>query len=208
VVPGRHEWRPVAASFTASEPKIRCGASSGWLGRPKPESLPRGVPVVRPGRSRGAGAGDLRCPGLRTPRRSGAAARLSAEGCLPPSSHRSGAWVQDTQRGLDDSSHEVRSPSASEPRRSLCRFASPTPSALSVSHALSGLIPPGPRGFVSRHIRPWGFVTAFRAFPARPAGAPLDVRCPRAVAVSELSLDGGRLQGVAPAERPFSGVRG
>jgi hypothetical protein len=38
--------------------------------------------------------------------------------------------------------------------RSLCRFASPTPSALRVSHPLSGLIPPGPRGFVSRHIRP------------------------------------------------------
>jgi hypothetical protein len=35
-----------------------------------------------------------------------------------------------------------------------CRFASPTPSALGVSHSLSGLILPEPRGFVSRHIRP------------------------------------------------------
>jgi hypothetical protein len=35
-----------------------------------------------------------------------------------------------------------------------CRFASPTRSALSVSHALSGFLPPGPCGFVSRHIHP------------------------------------------------------
>lgn len=35
----------------------------------------------------------------------------------------------------------------------LRRFTSPTPSALGVSHPLSGLIPPRPRGFVSRHIR-------------------------------------------------------
>lgn len=34
------------------------------------------------------------------------------------------------------------------------RFASPTPSALRVSHSLSGLIPSEPRGFISRHIRP------------------------------------------------------
>lgn len=40
-------------------------------------------------------------------------------------------------------------------RRSLsCRFTSPTPSAPRVSHSLSGLIPPAPRGFISRHIRP------------------------------------------------------
>ena len=40
-------------------------------------------------------------------------------------------------------------------RWSLCRFTSPTPSALRVSHSLDGLFPPGPCGFVSRHIRPW-----------------------------------------------------
>jgi hypothetical protein len=33
------------------------------------------------------------------------------------------------------------------------RFTSPTPSALRVSHPLSGLLPPRPCGFVSRHIR-------------------------------------------------------
>jgi hypothetical protein len=57
-------------------------------------------------------------------------------------------------RGFGDSSHGVRFLSAFEPGRSLCRFASPAPSALRVSHPLSGLIPPGPGGFVSRHIRP------------------------------------------------------
>jgi hypothetical protein len=33
-------------------------------------------------------------------------------------------------------------------------FTSPVPSALRVSHSLSGLIPPELRGFVSRRIRP------------------------------------------------------
>jgi hypothetical protein len=39
------------------------------------------------------------------------------------------------------------------------------------------LIPPRRRGSVSRHIRPWGLVTAFRAFPVRPAVTPLDALC-------------------------------
>lgn len=109
--------------------------------------------------------------------------------------------------GLDDSSHGVRSPSAFLPGRSLCRFASPTPSALRVSHSLSGLSPPGPCGSVSRHIRPWGLFTAFRAFPVRSAVTPLDVRCPLAITTGGLSLTGPRLQGVAPTERPFPGER-
>ena len=141
------------------------------------------------------------------PRRSGTAAHRSSEGGLPPSSHRSAAKVQDTQRELNDSSLGVRSPSAYEPGRSLCRFASPTPSALRVSHSLSGLIPPGPRGSVSRHIRPWGLFAAFRAFPVRSAVTPLDVRCPLVVPAGELSLAFRRLQGVAPTERPSSGTR-
>jgi hypothetical protein len=37
------------------------------------------------------------------------------------------------------------------------RFASPPPSALSVSHALSGFFPPGPRSLVSCCSRPWDF---------------------------------------------------
>jgi hypothetical protein len=55
---------------------------------------------------------------------------------------------------------------------------------------------------------PWGFVTASRAFPSRPAVTPLDARCPRAVLADELSFAGERLQGVAPTESPFSGTRG
>jgi hypothetical protein len=55
---------------------------------------------------------------------------------------------------FDDNSHGVRVLPAFEPGRSLCRFASSAPSALRVFHPLSGFIPPGPRGFVSRHIRP------------------------------------------------------
>ena len=177
--------RPTEVGLAASKlPVVRA--------RPKP-----GTPVQ----------GTFGFRGCEPSRRSGTAARLSIEGRLPPSLHRSGALVQDTQRGLDDSSLGVRSPSASEPGRSLCRFASPTPSALRVSHSLSGLIPPGPRGFVSRHIRPWGLFTVFRAFPVRSAVTPLDVRCPLAVPTGELSLSGPRLRGVAPTERPFSGER-
>ena len=79
------------------------------------------------------------------------------ERCLPPSRSRSDSGAQDTQREYDDISHGARFPSAYEPGRSLCRFSSPAPSALRVSHSLSGLSPPGPGGFVSRHIRPWDF---------------------------------------------------
>ena len=86
--------------------------------------------------------------------RGGKASDRPPEGCLPSTSHRGGAQTQDTQRECDDISHGVQFLSASKPRRSLCRLTSPTPSALGVSHSLSGLSPPGPRGFVSRHIRP------------------------------------------------------
>jgi hypothetical protein len=112
-----------------------------------------------------------------------------------------------SRAGVGDTSRGVRSPSAFEPRRSLRRFASPVPSALRVSHSLSGLIPPGPRGFVSHHTRPWGLFTAFRAFPARPAATPLGARYPRVVPARELSLSCRRLQGFAPVERPYPGER-
>jgi len=86
-------------------------------------------------------------------------------------------------------------------RRSLRRFTSPSPSTLRVSHPHSGLIPPGPCGFVSRHIRPWD--SAFDVFPTRSAVTPFDVRCSRAVSA------GGhpplpRLRSVTPTERPFT----
>jgi hypothetical protein len=102
---------------------------------------------------------------------------------------------------IDDSSRGVRSPSASEPRRSLRRFASPAPSALRVSHPLSGLSPPGPRGSVSRHIRPWGLVTACRAFPSRSAVTPLDARCSHAVAAGLGSPRASSRAAFAPAFR-------
>ena len=76
------------------------------------------------------------------------------ESCLPPAGHRSGTQAQDAQREYEDISLGVRILSTFELRRSLCWFTSPTPSALRVSHSLSGLSPPGPCGFVSRHIRP------------------------------------------------------
>jgi len=90
-------------------------------------------------------------------RRSGSSRAPSPGGCLPPVIRRSGSRAQDTQREFDDNSHGVRILSAYEPGRSLRRFTSPAPSALRVSHPLSGLSPPGPRGFVSRHIRPQDF---------------------------------------------------
>jgi hypothetical protein len=86
--------------------------------------------------------------------RSGSSRNRRPESCLPPASHRSESQAQDTQQESNDVSHGARFLSAYEPRRSLRRFTSPTPSALGVSHSLSGLSPPGPRGFVSRHIRP------------------------------------------------------
>jgi hypothetical protein len=77
------------------------------------------------------------------------------ESCLPPTHRRSGLPAQDTQC-WDPTTTPLRFGSFRrlQPGRSLCRFASPTPSALRVSHPLSGLIPPRPCGFVSRHIRP------------------------------------------------------
>jgi hypothetical protein len=87
-------------------------------------------------------------------RRSGSSRDRGLEGRLPPTRHRGGTQAQDTQREIDDVSLGVRLLSAYEPGRSMCRIASPTLSALRVSHSLSGLSPPEPCGFVSRHIHP------------------------------------------------------
>jgi hypothetical protein len=106
-------------------------------------------------RSREFPPGHLRFGGTELTCRSGSNRALRSRK-LPPtpkppkrfSGARHAAWE------FDDNSHGVRVLPAFEPRRSLCWFTSPAPSALRVSHPLSGLIPPGPRGFVSRHIRP------------------------------------------------------
>jgi hypothetical protein len=109
----------------------------------------------RLGRSREFPPGYLRFRGTELTCRSGSN-RAPRSQKLPPTleppkrfaSARHAAWE------FDDNSHGVRVLPAFEPGRSLCWLASPAPSALRVSHPLSGLIPPGPRGFVSRHIRP------------------------------------------------------
>jgi hypothetical protein len=131
------------------------GASSTRRTRPKPRTRRRSNPV---GGSRPKQRAPARAPpgigrAIR-PAEAGVHTRSPPGSCLPPASHRGGAQTQDTQRECDDISHGVRILSAYEPGRSLSRFTSPAPSALRVSHPLSGLIPPGPRGFVSRHIRP------------------------------------------------------
>jgi hypothetical protein len=143
-----------AASFTGPRAEARAGASSTRRARPKPCSRRRSCPF---GGSRPKQRAPLRAPrggGGRSdpPRR--VFTHIVTRGCLPPTGHPGGPQAQDTQRGYGDVSHGVRFLSAYEPRRSLCRFASPAPSALGVSHSLSGLSPPGPRGSVSRHIRP------------------------------------------------------
>jgi hypothetical protein len=75
---------------------------------------------------------------------------------VSPTPRCSAVWIRGTQREPVGTFHRVRFPSA-EPARAIVAqwFTSPLPSALRVSHPLSGLIPPGPRGFVSRHIHPW-----------------------------------------------------
>ena len=145
----------VAASFTGTraEARERCfldtsSAAEAVFSAPK---LPCWRLAAEAAGTREGSSGEGMCDSAR---RSGISRSSSPEGCLPPTSHPGGPQAQDTQRGSNDVSHGVRFLSAYEPRRSLCRFTSPTPSALRVSHSLSGLSPPGPCGFVSRHIRP------------------------------------------------------
>lgn len=110
---------------------------------------------------------------------------LFSGSCLPLAIHRGVSQVQDTQRGIWTTPPLGFGPLRRfKLGRSLCRFASPAPSVLGVSHPLNGLIPPGPCGSISRHIRPWGFVMASRAFPTRPAVPPLGGRCSLAVSAS------------------------
>jgi hypothetical protein len=164
-----------------SSRSARGGASSRRCIRPRPDWPPRSPPLGSHGRSCEGPLGYPRAGCESSCRSDSVYATGSRE--LPPTGSPP-RWFTDARHAaweFDDSSHGVRAPSAFEPRRSSCRLTSPTPSALRVSHPLSGLLPPGPRGFVSRHIRPWGLVTAFRAFPTQPAVAPLDARCSPAV---------------------------
>jgi hypothetical protein len=173
----------VASSFTASRAEAwdsvrpRGGASDrGRIGR---NEAPLGVGTTEVALLRRGTPG---CRGRSPPCRSSAGCSPFPRKPPPTSAKpRCCASARHAARDMDDSSLGVRSPSAFLTRRSLCRFASPTPSALRVSHPLSGLSPPGHRGSVSRHIRPWGLVTAFRAFPSQSAVTPLGARCSLAV---------------------------
>jgi hypothetical protein len=145
----------IAASFTCPEPKRgnRCFFEARTPAEAKVEAAkPPSWNLTAEAVSIRQGPSEAR--GCESVRRSGSSRDRRLEGCLPPAAHRSGTQAQDTQREFDDVSLGVRFLSAYEPRRSLCRFAFPTPSALGVSHSLSGLSPPGPCGFISRHIHP------------------------------------------------------
>lgn len=88
-----------------------------------------------------------------------------------------------------------------EHRGSLCRFTSPTPSALGVSHSLSGFIPSIPRGFVSRHFRPQasGLQSFFRATSRSASRRPL-LSCRSPVS----SIDRSRSRSIASTSEPCS----
>jgi len=169
----RHGHRPdaAAAAFDRGRPgpKIRQATSAGHL-RPRP------VPVVRTPPSREANA-RRRSPGgldaSTPPAEAGRAPSSTTDGAqgrvrehsdvitasehvLPdPASGEASPDRTSAEQASCDASHGVRCLSAeSAPGIVACRFTSPTPSALGVSHPLSGLILPSPRGFVSRHIHP------------------------------------------------------
>ena len=154
------------------------GGASGRAGLAASKS-PSRVPPTEVGRPL---EGTLGVPATRPLAEARWPVSLSLESCLVLPFHRGGARVRDTQCGKSTTPPLGFGPLRRlESRRSLCRFTSSAPSALRVSHPLSGLSPPGPRGFVSRHIHPWGFVTAFRAFPTQPAVTPFDAPCSHAL---------------------------
>jgi hypothetical protein len=87
-------------------------------------------------------------------------------------------------------------------RGSLCRITTPTPSALGVSHSLSGFIPSTPRGFVSRHFRPQasGLQSFSRATSRNASRRPL-LSCRSRVVIS---LDRSRSSDFAATSEPCS----
>jgi hypothetical protein len=161
----------------------RSSASDRGRGRRCEESPLMGTTEVELARR-----GTFGAPSCWPPRRSGVVRGPFSRKPPPTFAPHLSTWFAGARRAvwdMDDSSLGVRSPSASRVRAIVVyRFASPIPSALRVFHPRSGLIPPGPRGSVSRHFRPWGLVMAYRAFPTQPAVAPLDARCSLAVSAS------------------------
>jgi hypothetical protein len=125
------------------------------------QPAPCAVCSARLAKSRGGCGPDLGVfrPAASTERRASAASGLAS---LPLGSTtefiRSGLASDRSCDRLLGISHGVLLPSTTSARAIVTwRFTSPSPSALSVSHALSGLIPPGPRGLVSCRSRPWDY---------------------------------------------------
>lgn len=149
------EWlaRDLRAGCVAREPK-RLGDACLASGRP-PKRLTAGRqrPKPEPGFARPFGSTSERG---RHPEVEARVREGRSEGCLPAGPQpRLGHERKTRSRTTDDTFPGVRSLSAKAARAVVaCRFASPTPSVLRVSHPLDGLIPPGPCGFVSPHIRP------------------------------------------------------
>jgi hypothetical protein len=80
----------------------------------------------------------------------------------------------------------------------MCRFASPTPSALGVSHSLSDFSRPSLVALfraTSAHR-----ISAFRAFSSQPAVTPLDARCSHAVSASSGFARASSSSSVAPTD--------
>lgn len=82
-------------------------------------------------------------------------ANRSSGGASGPLGPDKGRRARDAQQENNDTFPGVRFLSANSVQMIVtCRFASPTPSALRVSHPLNGLIPSAPCGLVSCHFRP------------------------------------------------------
>jgi hypothetical protein len=131
-----------------------------------------------PGRSRAPPRRDPRAASSPPPRRSAVTGEPFAREL--PRTRSPPRWVAHARHAVwefDDSSHGVRSPSASPIRAivvPICLLDTVRSQGFSPSQRFD---PARWCGSVSRHIRPWGLVTAFRAFPAGPAAAPLGARC-------------------------------
>jgi hypothetical protein len=131
-----------------------------------------------PGRSRAPPRRDPRAASSPPPRRSAVTGEPFAREL--PRTRSPPRWVAHARHAVwefDDSSHGVRSPSASPIRAivvPICLLDTVRSQGFSPSQRFD---PARWCGSVSRHIRPCGLVTAFRAFPVRPAVTPLDALC-------------------------------
>ena len=128
--------RVVPARFDCKQPK-----GAGLTGTPEGDPI-RIVSVTQPE------LGSIHDSGIRSERCSttdGAQQQTECTTCGPPATSPEGSATKRNrpQRGSNDTSHEVRCLSTKSTMVIVVRrLTSPTPSALRVSHPLSGLIPP------------------------------------------------------------------